>query len=269
MSYGPPEQNPYGQQPYGQPPQFGQQPYGQPDPYGQPAPYGQPGMPGFPPGQPMGQGYGQPPQEQMFGQPPQGQPFYPDPMQQPQPYQSPSFGQPPAALQPRAGAANQPGPHAPGGWAPMQQTPKATPVPEPAPRPPQFEPQPIPMTTADALPGVSGEVVGVVFGVAVRSSEAKIGPETVALLAKARVDALAALAEMAIQAGGDAVVSIRFDGGRVCEGLHEVTAYGTAIRTPAADSAPAETATETSATTGLETSDPDFSDFSAATRLRE
>ena len=58
MGYGAPMQQPYGQQPYGQPPMqqpYGQQPYGQPpmqQPYGQPQqPYGQ-------------QPYGQQPQQQ-------------------------------------------------------------------------------------------------------------------------------------------------------------------------------------------------------------
>jgi len=49
------------------------------------------------------------------------------------------------------------------------------------------------------------------------------------LLARARQDALVALADMARAAGGDAVVSVRFDGGPAADGLYELTAYGTAV----------------------------------------
>ncbi|MDO5287729.1 MAG: heavy metal-binding domain-containing protein, partial [Actinomycetia bacterium] len=194
---------------------------------------------------PMGPGQPGPQFEPPQAQPPYGQPGPGDDPGQPYPGQ-PGQPQPPAALQPSGGGQPSSGPQAPGGWAPVQQTPKVSPVPEPKPRAPQFTPQPIPMTTGDALPGADLEVVGVVFGVAVRSSEAKVGPETMALLAEARVDALAALADMATQAGGDAVVAIRFDGGRVSEGLREVTAYGTAVKTrPAGTPASAASASAT------------------------
>ena len=80
------QQPPYGQNPYGQPPQ--------PNPYGQqPPPYGQPSAPPRP-GQPP---YGQPPQPQPYGQPPPyGQPQ--QPYGQPQPGQW--TPQPPIAKKP-------------------------------------------------------------------------------------------------------------------------------------------------------------------------
>lgn len=77
--------NPYGQGPYGQPPQ---QPYGQPpqQPYGQPSPpYGQPAPPSPPYGQPAA--YGAPPPQQAY-------PGYPP--QQPMGYGMPPGGQKPS-----------------------------------------------------------------------------------------------------------------------------------------------------------------------------
>lgn len=204
--------------------------YGQPDPrqFGQPQ-YGPPGQPGY--GAPYGQpGYGQPPGQPQPGQPPYGQPGYGQP-QQPQPgqYAPQPYGQPgqPGIGQP---PAPQPGPQAsPGGWAPVP-GPQASPVPEPAPRKPEYVAVEMPLTTADAVAGREiSAVVGICVGTTTRTTQAKVGPDTLALLARARQDALGALAEMARTAGADAVVSVRFDGGPAAEGLYELTAYGTAV----------------------------------------
>ncbi|HET7724516.1 MAG TPA: heavy metal-binding domain-containing protein [Propionibacteriaceae bacterium] len=194
---------------YGQPDprRFGPPPYGQ-----QPPGYGQPGY--------GGPGYGQAPQ-------PPGQPSFlpaggqPGPYGPPQPYGPPGYGPPPG--QP---PAQQPPPSA---WAPVQ-PPLSTPVPEPAPRKPEYVAVDLPLSTSPDIPGreIAG-VVGVVVGTTTRTTQPRIGPDTVSLLARARQDALLALADMAREAGGDAVVSVRFDGGPAADGLYELTAYGTAV----------------------------------------
>ena len=228
MTYGQPDPRQFGQPQPGQPaygpPGYGQQP-GQP-PYGQPGQPGQPyGQPGQPYGQP-GQPYGQP--GQPYGQPgpafaPPGQPL----PGQPQPGQfAPQYGQP---GQPQYG--QPPAPQAsPGGWAPVPVVPKASPVPEPAPKKPDYVAVDLPLSTSETVAGreITG-VVGIVVGTTTRTTQPKVGPDTVNLLARARQDALVALADMARAAGGDAVVSVRFDGGPAAEGLYELTAYGTAV----------------------------------------
>ena len=133
-------------------------------------------------------------------------------------------------VDPRQPPAPQPGPQqSPGGWAPVP-GPQSSPVPEPAPKKPEYVAVDLPLTTSEAVAGreITG-VVGVVVGTTTRTTQAKVGPDTLALLARARQDALAALAEMAKAAGGDAVVSVRFDGGPAADGLYELTAYGTAV----------------------------------------
>jgi uncharacterized protein YbjQ (UPF0145 family) len=89
----------------------------------------------------------------------------------------------------------------------------------------------LPLSTSDTVAGreVTG-VVGIVVGTTTRTTQAKVGPDLLSLLARARQDALAALAEMARSAGGDAVVSVRFADGPAADGLYELTAYGTAVK---------------------------------------
>jgi uncharacterized protein YbjQ (UPF0145 family) len=108
--------------------------------------------------------------------------------------------------------------------------PQASPVPEPAPKKPEYVAIDLPLSTSDTVAGreVTG-VVGIVVGTTTRTTQPKVGPDTVNLLAHARQDALLALADMALAAGGDAVVSVRFDGGPAADGLYELTAYGTAV----------------------------------------
>ncbi len=239
--YGPPRQGPAaGQPPYGPPPQ--QQPsapYGQPNPYGmpQPNPYGAP--PANPYGPPPNPGsYGPPPQQRP--QDPYGRPGQPGPYGQPAPQGMPPAG-PPVGQQPPAFAQSAPPPPmpqppapqaAPGaGWSPVQPTGPVSPVPEPAPRKATFVARDLPVVTTETVPGreISG-VVGVVLGVTTRSRDVKVGPDTIVLLAQARQDALDALVAMAVEADADAVVGLRFDGGKIAEGLSEVAAYGTAVR---------------------------------------
>jgi uncharacterized protein YbjQ (UPF0145 family) len=108
--------------------------------------------------------------------------------------------------------------------------PTASPVPQPASKKPEYVAIDLPLSTSDSVVGreITG-FVGVVVGTTTRTTQPKVGPDTVSLLARARQDALVALAEMAREAGGDAVVSVRFDGGPAGDGLYELTAYGTAI----------------------------------------
>jgi uncharacterized protein YbjQ (UPF0145 family) len=103
-------------------------------------------------------------------------------------------------------------------------------VPEPAPKKPEYVAIVLPLSTSDSILGreITG-FVGVVVGTTTRTTQPKVGPDTVSLLARARQDALVALADMAREAGGDAVVSVRFDGGPAADGLYELTAYGTAV----------------------------------------
>lgn len=55
-------------------------------------------------------------------------------------------------------------------------------------------------------------------------------PEMSYLITEARQDAVAALVVQAQEAGADAVVGLRFDGGQLSETVSEITAYGTAVR---------------------------------------
>lgn len=189
----------YGQQP----PPYGQNPYGQQggNPYSQPQPYGQPGQP-QPYGAPQPPAYGQP---QPYGQPrgPQpGQPPYGPPAQ---PYGAPAAG-----------------------W-----TPQPASVAKPA-----IAPRAIPVVTMDAVPGREiASLVGDVVGVVARSRE--LAPELRAgnpldgyatMLTRSRQEAVTKLIDMAVAAGADAVVGLRYDCSEITQSLSEVSAYGTAVR---------------------------------------
>jgi uncharacterized protein YbjQ (UPF0145 family) len=103
-------------------------------------------------------------------------------------------------------------------------------VPEPAPKKPEYVAVDLPLSTSDTVAGreITG-IVGIVVGTTTRTTQPRVGPDTVNLLARARQDAIVALADMARAAGGDAVVSVRFDSGPAADGLYELTAYGTAV----------------------------------------
>ena len=192
------QQPPYGQNPYGRPPQ---QP-GPPNPYGQPGqnPYGQP---------PAQNPYGQPPQQPGYGQP------APNPYGQPQP----GYGQAP----PQPGyPPQQPGQ---GQWV-AQNT-----------RKPAVAVRSIPVVTLDALPGREiAYVVGDVVGIVARSRE--LPPELrsgsasdgyAIMLTDSRQSAVAKMAAMAEAAGADAVLGLRFDCSEITQSMSEVAAYGTAV----------------------------------------
>lgn len=118
----------------------------------------------------------------------------------------------------------------------------ATPPPAPAipiaptaqpdvdPRLPQFRRFDLPVSTTDDLPGRAlRESLGVVFGVVTRPRDLAHNPEMAYINTTARQDAVAAMVAQAIAIGADAVVGMRFDGGKVSDGVSEVTAYGTAV----------------------------------------
>jgi uncharacterized protein YbjQ (UPF0145 family) len=189
-SYG--QQPPYGQNP---PNPYGQQ---QPGPYGQPQQYGQPSAGRQPqppyPGQqgPYGQQPGQYPPQQPYGQPGQG-----------------PYGQPPQ-------------------WTPQP----------PATKQPTIIHRRLPVVTMEAVPGREiSSVVGDVVGVVARTRELRpdlrgLNPLDgyVVMLTDSRQDAVARMVEMALAAGADAVVGLKFDCSEITQSLSEVAAYGTAVK---------------------------------------
>jgi uncharacterized protein YbjQ (UPF0145 family) len=95
----------------------------------------------------------------------------------------------------------------------------------------------LPVVTMENVPGreVSG-VIGDVVGVVARTRELR--PDLrggnpvdgyVVMLTDSRQDAVARMVEMALAAGADAVVGLRFDCSEITQSLSEVAAYGTAV----------------------------------------
>lgn len=181
---------------YGQQPPYGQNP---PNPYGQqqPGPYGQPPA-------------GRQPQPPYPGQGPYGQ----QPGQYPQ---QPPYGQP--------------------GQGPYGQTPQWTPQP-PAMKQPAVVQRSLPVVTMETVPGREiSSVVGDVVGVVARTRELRpdlrgLNPLDgyVVMLTDSRQDAVARMVEMAVAAGADAVVGLKFDCSEITQSLSEVAAYGTAVK---------------------------------------
>ena len=190
---------------YGQQPPYGQNP---PNPYGQqqPGPYGQP--------------------QQPYGQPSAGR--QPQP---PYPGQQGPYGQQPGQYPPQQ-PYGQPG-QGPYGQQPTQWTPQP-----PAMKQPAVVQRPLPVVTMETVPGREiSAVVGDVVGVVARTRELR--PDLrggnpvdgyVVMLTDSRQDAVARMVEMAVAAGADAVVGLRFDCSEITQSLSEVAAYGTAVR---------------------------------------
>lgn len=104
-------------------------------------------------------------------------------------------------------------------------------MPEPEPRRAVFRERDLPVATTDTIPGrVITEVLGEVIGVVTRARDMRASADLSALLTITRQDAVDALVTMATEAGADAVVGLRFDGGKVNDGTSEVAAYGTAVK---------------------------------------
>jgi uncharacterized protein YbjQ (UPF0145 family) len=189
------QQPPYGQNPYGRPPQ--QPGYGQPgqNPYGQPPaqnPYGQPPQqPGY--GQPAPNPYTQPPQQP--GYPPQ-QPGYPP--------QQPGQGQ----------------------WV-AQNTRKPSVVVRSIPV------VTLDGLPGREIAEVVGDVVGIVARSRELPPELRSGSAQDAyaiMLTDSRQAAVAKMAAMAEAAGADAVLGLRFDCSEITQSMSEVAAYGTAVK---------------------------------------
>ena len=95
----------------------------------------------------------------------------------------------------------------------------------------------LPVVTMETVPGrdISG-VIGDVVGVVARTRELR--PDLrggnpvdgyVVMLTDSRQDAVARMVEMAMGAGADAIVGLRFDCSEITQSLSEVAAYGTAV----------------------------------------
>jgi uncharacterized protein YbjQ (UPF0145 family) len=190
--------------------------------YGQQQPYGQ--NPANPYGQQQPGPYGQP--QQPYGQPSAGR--QPQP---PYPGQQGPYGQQPGQYPPQQ-PYGQPG-QGPYGQQPTQWTPQP-----PALKQPAVVPRPMPVVTMENVPGREiSNVIGDVVGVVARTRELR--PDLrganpidgyVVMLTDSRQDAVARMVEMAISAGADAVVGLRFDCSEITQSLSEVAAYGTAVR---------------------------------------
>lgn len=98
------------------------------------------------------------------------------------------------------------------------------------PRRPGFVRYGLPVSTTDQLPGREiAATVGIVVGISTRPRDMAHNPEMAYFNAAARQDALGAMVAQAQEAGADAVVGIRFDGGKISETVTELAAYGTAV----------------------------------------
>lgn len=98
------------------------------------------------------------------------------------------------------------------------------------PRRPSFTRFPLPVSTTDTLPGREiAATIGIVVGISTRPRDMAHNPEMAYFNASARQDAIAAMVTQALEAGADAVVGVRFDGGKISATVTELTAYGTAV----------------------------------------
>jgi uncharacterized protein YbjQ (UPF0145 family) len=82
------------------------------------------------------------------------------------------------------------------------------------------------------ISGVIGDVVGVVARTRELRPDLRGGNPVdgyVVMLTDSRQDAVARMVEMALSAGADAVVGLRFDCSEITQSLSEVAAYGTAV----------------------------------------
>ena len=187
---------------------------------------------------------GQYPPQQPYGQPAAGrQP------QRPYPGQQGPYGQQPGQYPPQQ-PYGQPGQQGPYGQQPGQWTPQP-----PALKQPAVVVRALPVVTMETVPGrdISG-VIGDVVGVVARTRELRPdlrGGNPVdgyaVMLTDSRQDAVARMVEMAMGAGADAIVGLRFDCSEITQSLSEVAAYGTAVTlvpvmTDAAETSSAEQA---------------------------
>ncbi|HET9560608.1 MAG TPA: heavy metal-binding domain-containing protein [Propionibacteriaceae bacterium] len=96
----------------------------------------------------------------------------------------------------------------------------------------------MPVVTMETLPGREiSSVVGDVVGVVARTRELRpdlrgVHPLDgyVVMLTDSRQEAVARMVEMAVAAGADAIVGLKFDCSEITQSLSEVAAYGTAVK---------------------------------------
>ena len=114
----------------------------------------------------------------------------------------------------------------------------------------------LPVVTMETVPGREiSSVVGDVVGVVARTRELR--PDLrggnpvdgyVVMLTDSRQDAVARMVEMAVAAGADAIVGLKFDCSEITQSLSEVAAYGTAVKLVPETDATAAAADELSST---------------------
>ena len=98
--------------------------------------------------------------------------------------------------------------------------------------------RPLPVVTMETFPGREiSSVVGDVVGVVARTRELRpdlrgVNPLDgyVVMLTDSRQEAVARMVEMAVAAGADAIVGLKFDCSEITQSLSEVAAYGTAVK---------------------------------------
>ncbi len=89
----------------------------------------------------------------------------------------------------------------------------------------------LPVSTVASIAGREVvETLGEVLGIVTRPRDMHPNPQAARMLTVSRQEAVRLMVAMAKQAGADAVIGLRFDGGKIADGASEVTAYGTAVR---------------------------------------
>jgi uncharacterized protein YbjQ (UPF0145 family) len=121
----------------------------------------------------------------------------------------------------------------------------------------------LPVVTMETVPGREiSSVVGDVVGVVARTRELR--PDLrggnpvdgyVVMLTDSRQDAVARMVEMAVAAGADAVVGLKFDCSEITQSLSEVAAYGTAVKLVPDQDEAAEAGADEQSRTGAESDD--------------
>jgi uncharacterized protein YbjQ (UPF0145 family) len=122
---------------------------------------------------------------------------------------------------------------------------------------------PLPVVTMETVPGREiSSVVGDVVGVVARTRELR--PDLrggnpvdgyVVMLTDSRQDAVARMVEMAVAAGADAIVGLKFDCSEITQSLSEVAAYGTAVKLAPEAGEIAEAAAEEQSSTATDSGD--------------
>jgi len=115
----------------------------------------------------------------------------------------------------------------------------------------------------ETVPGREiASVVGDVVGVVARTRELRpdlrgLNPLDgyVVMLTDSRQDAVARMVEMAIAAGADAVVGLKFDCSEITQSLSEVAAYGTAVKLVPEEDYAADAASGEQSSTATESGD--------------